>query len=208
MRTISRVGVLFAAFLAPASLAAQATPVSTPASELDAVRVATERFRDVAVARAEGYLEHPGCITATNEGLPSQIGSMGVHYFRPDLLGLTVTEPRVDGNGLHTDFRSPSILVYEPKPDRSLELVAIENLVFAEAWHAAGHTEAPSFLGNAYYYRHDNPETPVDEAHGFRPHYELHVWLYRENPSGMFMQYNPGVRCSDQHASHETVSSR
>ena len=42
----------------------------------------------------------------------------------------------------------------------------------------------------------DNPATTdVDEAHGFMPHYELHVWLYRDNPNGTFAQFNPNVSC-------------
>jgi hypothetical protein len=42
----------------------------------------------------------------------------------------------------------------------------------------------------------DNPATPdVDEAHGFMPHYELHMWLYRDNPNGLFAPFNPDVSC-------------
>jgi len=55
---------------------------------------------------------------------------MGVHYLRPDLLGVTAPpSPRVNGVGTHTDFRTPSILIYEPQADGSLELVAVENRV-------------------------------------------------------------------------------
>jgi hypothetical protein len=41
----------------------------------------------------------------------------------------------------------------------------------------------------------DDPATPTDEAHGFEPHYELHVWTHRDNPSGMFAEWNPNVTC-------------
>jgi hypothetical protein len=41
----------------------------------------------------------------------------------------------------------------------------------------------------------DDPSNPVDEAHMFEPHYDLHVWLYRENPRGTFAQFNPNVNC-------------
>lgn len=165
---------------------------------LSEIRRATERFRDVEVAEAEGYIRDPMnlCVTAPMEGLPAQLGAMGIHFFRPDLLGITVTEPRIDGRGTHTDFARPGVLIYEPRPDGSLELVAVESFVFQEAWKAAGHTEPPSFHGFQYYPMTDNPRTPdVDEAHMFEPHYELHVWLYRENPTGMFMEFNPAVTC-------------
>jgi hypothetical protein len=40
----------------------------------------------------------------------------------------------------------------------------------------------------------------VDEAHHFAPHYDLHVWLYRENPKGMFTQFNPKASCEHHKA--------
>jgi hypothetical protein len=182
-----------------ALLSASQVPAAPPAAETDlaAVRAATEKYRDVQMALAEGYLRDPSdmCVTAPLEGLPAQLGGMGIHYFRPDLLAIAGTAPRVHGNGTHTDFLQPGVLIYEPQADGSLELVAIENLVWAKAWREAGNTAPPVFNGQEYYYMHNNPETQVDEAHGFDPHYELHVWLYRDNPSGMYMQFNPNVTC-------------
>ncbi len=163
------------------------------------VRKATERFRDVKVALAEGYLRDPGdlCDTAEMMGLPAALGAMGIHFFRPDLLGITAPpSPRVDGQGIHTDFLKPSILIYEPQADGSLELVAVENLVFRRAWHAAGHDAPPSFHGVTYDIMVDDPATAVDEAHMFEPHYDRHVWIYRDNPNGVFAQFNPKVSCA------------
>jgi hypothetical protein len=129
-------------------------------------------------------------------GYPAELGGMGIHYFRPDLLGITAPpNPRVDGSGTHTDFLKPSILIYEPRDDGTLELVAVENLVFEKAWHAAGHKARPSFHGVPYDHMYDRPETAIDEAHMFEPHYDRHVWLYRQNPHGMFAQFNPTVTC-------------
>lgn len=175
-------------------------PAMRPATEpaLDDIRQATERFQDVEVALAEGYIRDPFdlCDTAEMMGRPAELGAMGVHYFRPDLLGITAPpDPKVDGIGTHTDFLSPAILIYEPKADGSLELVAVENLTFIEAWEAADNTDRPSFHGVEYDYMADDPTTPVDEAHQFEPHYDRHVWLYRENPNGMFAQFNPNVTC-------------
>ncbi len=163
------------------------------------LRAATDRFRDIRVALAEGYIRDPGnlCETAEMMGRPAELGAMGIHFFRPDLLGITAPpDPRVDGNGTHTDFRSPGVLIYEPQADGGLELVAIENLVFAEAWAAAGNSEPPEFHGVPYDHMVDDPATAVDEAHMFEPHYDRHVWLYRENPNGVFAQTNPRVTCS------------
>ena len=177
-----------------------AQPAASQGGEPDlaAVRAATARFQDVKVALAEGYMRDPGnmCITSSDMGSKSS-GAMGIHFFRPDLLGITVPpNPRVNGNGTHTDFTKPAILIYEPQADGSLQLVAVENLVFRWAWAEAGHKEPPSFHGVKYELMADDPRTKVDEAHMFEPHYDLHVWLFRDNPNGEFAPFNPNVSCA------------
>jgi hypothetical protein len=44
-------------------------------------------------------------------------------------------------------------------------------------------------------YELDNPNTPADEAHGFAPHYELHIWTELPNPAGPFMEWNANATC-------------
>lgn len=190
-------GVVLYLSLLTSPLFAQA-PIPVPVDPtLEAVRAATEKYLDVQVALAEGYIPDPMnlCVTSAMEGQPAQLGAMGIHYFRPDLVGITATTPRVDGTGTHTDFLTPAVLIYEPAADGSLELVAVENLVFQKAWKEAGNTAPPAFHGQEYYGMVDNPVTEVDEAHGFEPHYELHFWLYRENPAGPFMPFNTRATC-------------
>ena len=163
----------------------------------DEIRAATAKYQDINVALAEGFIPDPMgvCEDAANFGLAAEMGAMGLHYFRPDLLQVTATEPLVDGTGIHTDFTQPAVLIYEPQADGSLELVAIENLAFAAAWAAAGNTEPPSFQDVPFDHMADDPATEMDEAHMFTAHYDRHVWLYRENPNGMFAQFNPAVTC-------------
>lgn len=187
---------LFAALVA--SVVSAAAPVPPAEPDLATVRAATERFRDVKVALAEGYIRDPMnlCETADMMGKPATQGAMGVHYFRPDLLGISgPPNPRVSGTGTYTDFRAPAILIYEPQQDGSLELVAVENLVFKDAWEKAGNKAPPSFHGVAYDRMVDDPATAVDEAHMFAPHYDRHVWIYRDNPNGVFAPLNPNVTC-------------
>jgi hypothetical protein len=165
---------------------------------LDEVRHATERFRSVDVALAEGYIRDPFdlCETAEMMGRPASLGAMGVHYVRMDFLGVTEPpSPRVNGSGTHTDFRRPSILIYEPQADGSMELVAVENLVFARAWHNTDQSEPPSFHGLAYDTMLDDPATTMDEAHMFEAHFDRHVWIFRDNPNGVFAPFNPAVTC-------------
>ena len=189
---------LFASAAAAVALCAFTPAAAQSEPDLAEVRAAAERFRDVNVALADGYIAAPGniCETATHMGHPASLGAMGIHYFRPDLLGITAPpNPRVAGIGTHTDFLNPAILIYEPQADGSLELVAVENLVFESAWRAAGNTEPPSFHGRPYERMADNPATAVDEAHMFEPHYDRHVWVFRDNPNGVYAPYNPNVRC-------------
>lgn len=194
-----KVAIGLAAVSASALLLAS-PPLTTGATEptLEQVRAATERFRDVKVALAEGYVRDPTdtCDTAEMMGKPARLGAMGIHFFRPDLLGISAPpNPRVDGNGTHTDFNKPAILIYEPQADGSLQLVAVENLVFQKSWHAAGNKTPPRFQGVVYDTMQDDPATKIDEAHMFEPHYDRHVWLYRDNPNGLFAQFNPNVSC-------------
>ena len=129
---------------------------------------------------------------------------MGIHFARPDLLGISAPpNPRVNGNGLHTDFLNPSILIYEPQADGSLELVAVENLVFTKTWKEAGNDAPPTFHGVPYDTMVDDPTTPIDEAHLFEPHHDRHVWIHRENPSGVFAPFNPEVTCEHHTAGGE-----
>ena len=192
----------------PARLAAAEETPGPGEPTLAEVRRATERFQDVNVALAEGYLRDPGnmCETADMMGRPASQGAMGIHYFRPDLLGITAPAPRVDGVGTHTDFRQPSILIYEPQADGSMALVAVENLVFTKAWHEAGHTGPPTFHGRVYDTMRDDPATATDEAHGFEPHYDRHVWIYRENVNGVFTPFNPAVSCAHHEGAHHHAS--
>lgn len=220
--TIAKVAISILALTAAAGTAALAYSLTpSEAARIEAssspkagepslaeVRRLTEKYRDIKVALAEGYIRDPAnmCETADMMGLPPEKGAMGIHYFRPDMLGITSPpNPRVNGSGTHVDFRSPAVLLYEPQADGSLELIGVENLVFVKAWKDAGHDAPPSFHGVVYDTMIDDPATPIDEAHNFEPHHDRHVWLYRENPNGVFTPFNPRVTCRhhDAHAHHQ-----
>lgn len=201
--------LLLAAFLASfPALAADAAPAPGEPT-LDEVRQATLRYGDVNVALAEGYIADPAghCEVATMMGHPEAEGAMGIHYFRPDLLGISAPpNPRIDGDGTYTDFSKPAILLYEPQEDGSLVLIGVENLVFKAAWEAAGNTEPPSFHGVPYDLMQDDPATELDEAHNFAPHYDRHVWVHRDNPNGVFASFNPAATCAHHDGAHQHAS--
>jgi hypothetical protein len=193
-----------AALIATSLLCACSPGEAAPGADatLEAVRAATEKYQDVRVALADGYVRDPMdiCETPYHMGRTGQDGVMGIHFLRRDLLGIDEDETRLDVTGTHTDFRQPAVLLYEPRPDGSLELLALENLVAADAWTAAGHASPPSFQGESFQHMAENP------GMGVRAHYDLHVWLYRENPSGVFAQYNPNATCQ-HHVYHMPMMS-
>ncbi len=183
-------------------LAMPGSAAADEASEIEAIRKATEKYKDVNVALADGYISPPPveCVSAAHEGLPPEWGAMGIHYINPALLKITAEEPRVDGMSTHTDFLNPAILIYEPQADGSLVLVGVENLVFQKAWKEAGNSTPPSFAGSSWNTMADDPATPDDEAHAFEPHFDLHVWAFRDNPTGALTPFNPNVTCEHYEA--------
>jgi hypothetical protein len=145
----------------------------------------------VSTALADGYVRDPLdiCETPYHMGRTGESGVMGIHFSRRDLLGIGEDETRLDVSRTHTDFQQPGVLVYEPQQNGSLELVALENVVSAAAWRAEGHDEPPAFGGVEFTY------APDDRALSVAAYYDLHVWLYRENPLGRFAPYNPNASC-------------
>ena len=164
--------------------------------DLDVMRASVEKYKDIDVALAAGYITPDNhCVSAEGEGLPPELGAMGIHYIHPAILKITGTDPRVNGDSTYTDWSQPSILIYEPQADGSLELVAVENLVFEAAWDAAAIGEELVLNGRSWDHMADDPSTQGDEAHGFMPHYDQHVWLFRQNPMGDLMPFNSNVTC-------------
>lgn len=80
------------------------------------------------------------------------------------------------------------VLAYEPQKNGRMRLVAIEYVVFREEWDAS-HAEPPTLLGEPF------DESFGEAWHGLPDHYEIHVWLWRHNPDGMFAMWNPDVTC-------------
>jgi hypothetical protein len=100
-------------------------------------------------------------------------GGMGFHFGH---LGFYL-------DGLAT-VTEPEILLYEPQPSGELRLVAVEYAVPYFAWQGA---EAPRLFGRDM--------KAVDDQGEF----QLHVWVWKHNPSGIFEDWNPTVNCD--HAS-------
>jgi hypothetical protein len=137
----------------------------------DAVRKATDRYRDVSNAIADGYVQFQGCVSG-----PVQ-GAMGVHYSNFSLF---------DGE---SDVQNPEVLVYEPRNGR-LQLVAAEYVIPAPLWDPNHDPfDKPQLMGHLFQF------APGPNRYGPDAIYELHVWAWRDNPSGTFADWNPDVSC-------------
>lgn len=137
-------------------------------ADLAQLRAATAQFHQTQAAQAAGYGLVPGLdYCFDNPG----VGGMGIHYINTSIMDLTVDE-------LH-----PEAMVYVPGPNGILQLGAVEYIVPAAAWDAAGNTQPPTAWGQSFH---------LDPALGV---YILHAWIWKENPSGMFSDWNPKVSC-------------
>ena len=181
--------------LAFASSASAGVPRTQPDQALQQLARQLEPYKNVTYALSNGYIR----ANAHCESSPA--GAMGIHYVRPDLLGLPPGPPvagqRMNGTGTYTGVNPPGILLYvdDAAVAGGKRLVGIELLVFAEAWHAAN-KQPPKYRGRQYDYMANDPATTRDEAHNFMPHYDLHIWLFEHNPSGLYAQWNPALSCS------------
>jgi hypothetical protein len=92
--------IAFALALATAA----ATGASAEDVDLDELRARVAKYQDVEVALADGYIDPDNhCVSAEGEGLPPELGAMGIHFIHPALLQVTATEPRVDGASTYVD---------------------------------------------------------------------------------------------------------
>jgi hypothetical protein len=99
-------------------------------------------------------------------------GSMGVHFVNAALI-----------DDAPPDVDNPEALIYEPQSDGSYRLVGVEYITLAGPAVLEGHLL--NFAGSPNRY-------------GLPPFYELHVWAWRDNPSGTFADFNPRVSCDAQ----------
>lgn len=167
-RSIFIVALVMALLAVPAIALAGSAGKSTLAQ----VRAATARFHDLDVALAEGYGPLHTC--TDHEGGD---GAMGQHYVKGAVVGDTVF-----------DLSQPEVLVYEPTTNGRMRLVAVEFVVFAEPWDAIS-TDPPQLFGR------ELAPVPAPNRYGVPAFYQIHVWLWKHNPSGTFSDWNPRVSC-------------
>jgi len=139
-------------------------------AQLRELRRTLEPFRRIDAAQAAGYdilVAHPTLgHTCLDHG---QLGGMGVHYLDAGLVDDALSP------------NAPEVLIYEPQADGSLELVGVEYVIP----FAIRDTDQspPTLFGQQL-------------SHNFTfGLWALHVWVMRDNPAGVFADYNPDVSC-------------
>jgi hypothetical protein len=182
-----------AGFALTTAASAQVRQAALPAvpANLAATRSALEKYQDPVAAIRDGYFSTLGCVDYPHGGhgegrMAYKPGGMGVHFINTSLIGPVL------------DSLKPQVLIYEPVGDR-LQLVAAE-------WFmpTAVSKEPPTIFGT----RLDGPmegHAPLlpPELH----HWDLHVWLWKENPSGLMHSTNPNISCpASPYTFHEAAT--
>lgn len=96
------------------------------------------------------------------------LGGMGFHWVKGSIVDPVFNPMEPEG------------LLYAPDKHGKLKLVAVEYIVLDVG-------QARPYFGD---HLMDIRGTPRPG-----PHWSLHVWLYEENPNGVFTPYNPSVVC-------------
>ena len=102
---------------------------------------------------------------------------MGFHYVSQ----AAMTDGRLDP-------AKPEILLYAPVGS-DLQLVGAEYFKPDADQRVRTDSDRPSLFGRAF----DGPM--FGHAPGMPVHYDLHVWLWKANPTGLFTPWNPDLSC-------------
>ena len=151
----------------------------TDETQLAQLRAVTARFHSIDTAKQAGYSTQITPCWAHHSA-----GGMGYHFGNTNLFDATV------------DLLNPETVIYEPQAGGHMRLVGMEYIVPLDAWAGAGHdlndpNDVPQLLGQRF------------TRHSFLPIFKLHIWLWQNNPSGTFADWNPKVSC--QHADSTEV---
>jgi hypothetical protein len=163
---------LFAADNAATKHSAHEQPV--PATLVQLVRDGTRQYINVNNATAAGYGSFLGCVAGTDHG------AMGVHYVNLTLLGNLTLDPA-----------QPQALIYEPH-DGKMTLVGVEFILDSASWLAANNNTPPVLDGQVFNF------VGAPNRFNINSFFELHVWAWRDNPQGAFVDWNNRVTCERQ----------
>lgn len=136
------------------------------------VRRATAAYHDPAAAIADGFVPTEACSSHP------ELGGMGYHYVNPERLA----DPAVVAT-------EPEILLYEPTAGGDVRLVGVEWFSVDPDQDESTDDGRPSVVGVPF----DGPMAGHEP--GMPVHFDLHAWIWKHNPAGLFAAWNPDVSC-------------
>lgn len=148
---------------------------NSPSQLVEDVRNATRVYLDVNNAGPAGYGPAFGCVTGPDHG------AMGIHYVNGPLV--------MDGEIVK---ETPEALIYEPVGGGKLRLVGVEYIVDAATYLKNHDNKPPQLDGQAFQL------VASPNRFGLDPFFELHVWAWRENPQGAYVDWNNNVTCEHE----------
>jgi hypothetical protein len=174
----SQIALLLLTILAISSVGTAQHAMQTAAPEkqnklVQTVREATKQYLDINNAVAAGYAPFLGCVSGSDHG------AMGVHYVNANLLNGTV------------NITQPQALIYEPSPNGQMKLVGVEYIADATTWLQSN--SSPPVLDGQVFLFVDSPN-----RYNIPSFFELHVWAWRDNPQGSFVDWNDHVSCAHE----------
>jgi len=160
--------------LAPDAAAAAVTANASTASQIAALRRLVAPFHDFETASQAGWSTPiTPCLVAGDLPSTPGTGAMGFHFGNLAYIQ----------DGGVVDLLQPELLLYEPEQNGKRRFVGVEYIVpFTD--HPAD-ADPPTLLGQEF--------APVPEFGVWG----LHIYVGRENPSGIFAPWNPKVTCED-----------
>lgn len=158
--------------LAGVAFAASGNTDSNANKGLAQARQATAKYHKVSNALADDYLPTEHCVAEPG------VGGMGYHYVNPDLIGDSSVDPL-----------KPEVLLYVPKNNGKVKLVGVEYLVVDADQNLFTDDDRPNLFGVSF----NGPM--LGHEPGMPIHYDLHAWIWKGNPEGIFADFNPKVSC-------------
>jgi hypothetical protein len=164
------------------------TELESTAALLQSARQATEKYRDVRIAEADGY-----------HAIGPDVPGMGIHYVGP-----------YDGSKF--DVAHPAILLYEKSAEdkNGLSLVGVSYLLKAAEGSDGQPLNAPFPKSLANWHRHENlcvlannsvkadlsaEQCGAEDGHfTAETQWMVHAWIWKDSPTGVFSPTNPAVR--------------
>jgi hypothetical protein len=132
------------------------------------LRKATTKYHDIETAMEDGYVQGSGCVAHPD------LGGMGYHF---------VKDFPFDGI---FDPTQPEALLYEKDHHGNMHLVGVEFVIREDSWEGE---DLPYFGSKVFDIALAPDPLPFDN-------YQLHAWVWKGNPNGIFTMFNPNVKCN------------